>query len=131
MIDFFTVKDFITSWYIPLLGAAVGGGVLLILDVLSMLIFKKEGFGFGDVKLMAALGLMLGLKYIVVLLVLSSFVAAFHFLYLTFSGKAKNGVYYPMGPYICIGTAFTLMLQPWFESVFGLYKMVLDMDVLP
>lgn len=131
VIDFFTVKDFITSWYMPLIGAAVGGGVLLILDFLSLLIFKKEGFGFGDVKLMAALGLMLGLKYVAVLLVLSSFVAAFHFLYLTFSGKAKNGVYFPMGPYICIGTALTLLLQPGFEKIFGMYKMVMDMNFLP
>lgn len=131
VIDYFTGKNFITSWYSPLLGAAVGGAVLLILDLFSTLVFKKAGFGFGDVKLMAALGIMLGLKYVIVLIVLSSFVAAFHFLYLIFAGKAKKGIYLPMGPYICIGTALTLMLQPKFESIFNMYKVVMEMDVLP
>ena len=131
VIDYFTDKNFITSWYSPLLGAAVGGAVLLILDLFSTLVFKKAGFGFGDVKLMAALGIMLGLKYVIVLIVLSSFAAAFHFLYLIFAGKAKKGIYLPMGPYICIGTALTLMLQPKFESIFNMYKLVMEMDVLP
>ncbi len=131
VIDYFTVKNFITSWYAPLLGAAFGGAVLLVLDLFSTLVFKKAGFGFGDVKLMAALGLMLGLKYTIVLLVMSSFVAAFHFLFLIFSGKAKKGIYLPMGPYICLGTVFTMLLQPKFESVFYMYKMLTEMDVLP
>ncbi|MBQ3692459.1 MAG: prepilin peptidase [Clostridia bacterium] len=130
-VDFFTGKNFITSWYSPLLGAAVGGGVLLGLDLLSTLVFKKEGFGFGDVKLMAALGLMLGLKYIIILLLLSAFAAAIHFLYLIFAGKAKKGIYLPMGPYICIGTVFTMLLQPYFEGIFKMYKMLLEMEVLP
>ncbi len=131
VIDFLTDKNFITSWYAPLIGAAVGGGVLLVLDFLSTLVFKKAGFGFGDVKLMAALGLMFGLKYIIVLLVLSAFVAAFHFLYLIFAGKAKKGIYLPMGPYICIGVVFTLLLQPWLADIFRMYKMVMEMNVLP
>lgn len=131
VIDYFTGKNFITSWYSPLLGGVVGGAVLMILDLFSTLVFKKAGFGFGDVKLMAALGLMLGLKYIIVLLVMSSFVAAFHFLFLIFAGKAKKGIYLPMGPYICIGTVFTILLQPKFESIFNMYKMLTEMEVLP
>lgn len=131
VIDYFTDKNFITSWYSPLLGAAAGGLILLAFDMFSTFVFKKAGFGFGDVKLMAALGIMLGLKYVIVLLIMSSFVAAFHFLFLIFAGKAKKGVYLPMGPYICIGVVFTLLLQPKFESIFNMYKMLTEMDVLP
>lgn len=131
VVDFFTDKIFIASWYDPLLGAAAGGVILLVLDFISRLVFKKPGFGFGDVKLMAALGLMFGIKYILILLVMSSFVAAFHFLFLIFAGKAKRGIYLPMGPYICLGVAFTIMLQPQFSPIFNLYKQLMDMSVLP
>ena len=131
VIDFMTVKNFITSWYDPLLGGVCGFAVLMILDLFSTLVFKKTGFGFGDVKLMGALGIMFGYKYILVLLVVSSLVAAFHFLILIFAGKAKKGIYLPMGPYICIAVALTLMLQSKVESVFNMYKIILEMDALP
>ena len=36
-----------------------------------------------------------------------------------------------MGPYICIGVVFTLLLQPWLADIFGMYKMVMEMNVLP
>ena len=55
VIDLVTVKAFVKAWYEPLIGGACGGIVLLALDMLSMLMFKKPGFGFGDVKLLAAL----------------------------------------------------------------------------
>ena len=44
----------------PLLGALVGGGVMLMVGVLGGAAFKKEVLGFGDVKLFACLGLALG-----------------------------------------------------------------------
>lgn len=129
--DFLTDKNFITSWYAPLLGGACGFAVMVVLDLFSTLVFKKTGFGFGDVKLMAALGIMFGFKYILVLLVISSLVAAVHFLVLIFAGKAKKGIYLPMGPYICIAVALTLMLQSKIEPIFNMYKMLMEMDALP
>ena len=131
VIDFLTDKSFITTWYSPLLGAVCGGAILMLLDLFSTLIFKKAGFGFGDVKLMAALGLMFGLKYILVLLVIASFAAAINFLVIIFAGKAKKGIYLPMGPYICLAAALTVILQPLFQPVFDMYKLVLQMQVLP
>ncbi len=131
VIDFMTARNFITSWYEPILGAVCGFAVLMILDLFSMLVFKKAGFGFGDVKLMAALGIMFGFKYILVLLVISSLVAAVHFLFLIFAGKAKKGIYFPMGPYICIAVALTLMLQSKIQPIFNMYKMLMEMDALP
>lgn len=134
----FTVADlilhkqtFVENWYSPLLGAVCGGGILIILDLLSMLIFKRTGFGFGDVKLLAALGLLFGYKYIVVMLVISFFTAAIHFLILIFVGKARRGIYLPMGPYICIAAAVTVALQPQISALFNLYRTLMTMDVLP
>lgn len=131
--DLLTKKCFLTKWYEPLIGAAVGGGALILLDLFSMFVLKKEGFGFGDIKLLAALGLMFGWKYTIVLLIAASFIAAVHFLVIIFSKKnaGKEGVYLPMGPYLCIGAAVTVISQPWFGKIFDLYKVLLEMEALP
>ncbi len=131
--DVLTKKDFSEKWYEPLIGIAVGGGLLVVLDLFSMFVLKKEGFGFGDIKLMAALGLMFGWKYIIVMLMAASFIAAIHFLILIFSGKGlgKEGVYLPMGPYLCIGAVVTMICRPWFSHIFDMYKTLLEMEALP
>ena len=131
VIDLFTAQNFITTWYAPILGGLCGGAVLIVMDLFSTLIFKKTGFGFGDVKLLAALGVMFGLKYIFILLVLACFAAAFHFVVIIFAGKAKKGIYLPMGPYICVGAWLVIILQPYFESVMNMYKSLMEMQVLP
>ena len=131
VIDLFTAQNFITTWYAPILGGLCGGAVLIVMDLFSTLIFKKTGFGFGDVKLLAALGVMFGFKYIFILLVLACFAAAFHFVVIIFAGKAKKGIYLPMGPYICVGAWLVIILQPYFESVMNMYKSLMEMQVLP
>lgn len=51
---------FSSSWWQPLVGAAIGGGVMLLINALGVIIYKKEGMGFGDVKLFAAVGILTG-----------------------------------------------------------------------
>lgn len=131
IVDFVTVQSFIKAWYDPLIGGACGGLILIVLDLLSTWLFKKPGFGFGDVKLLAALGVMFGWKCILILLVIASFAAVIHFLVLVFSGKAKNGIYLPMGPYLCIAAAIIIITQPYFASMYEWYVSLLTMTVLP
>ena len=54
-----------------LLGMVVGGGIFLLITVIGGLIYGKEAMGFGDVKLMAALGILFGLSNIIVITLLS------------------------------------------------------------
>lgn len=131
--DILTQQVFIKHWYDPLLGALAGGGCLIILDIFSTLVLKKEGFGFGDIKLLAAMGLMFGWKYIIALIIISSFLAAIHFLILIFAGNGKieEGKYLPMAPYLCMGGAVTIIALPWLRALFDLYRSVLDMEMLP
>lgn len=49
-----------SAWWSPVAGAALGAGVMILIDLIGMLIYKKEGMGFGDVKLFAAVGLITG-----------------------------------------------------------------------
>ena len=51
-------EDFLS----PLYGALIGGGSLLIIGTIGRWISKKDVMGFGDVKLMAAIGLVSGVK---------------------------------------------------------------------
>lgn len=57
------------------IGALIGGGFLLLVYGVGYLIKKTEVLGLGDVKLMAAAGLLLGIKGICVAYVVAIFVA--------------------------------------------------------
>ena len=67
--------------------------------------------GFGDVKLMGALGIIFGAYNIVVISVLSFLLAAIISIILIVSKKKKSNEYIPFGPFIVIAT-FMVMLIP-------------------
>jgi leader peptidase (prepilin peptidase)/N-methyltransferase len=60
-----------------LLGVALGGGILYLLDQITILILKKPGMGFGDVKLLAMLGAFLGWQGVLGTLMLACFIGSF------------------------------------------------------
>ena len=72
-----------------LLGLAIGGGIFLIITLIGGLIAGKEAMGFGDVKLMGALGIIFGAYNIVVISVLSFLLAAIISIILIVSKKKK------------------------------------------
>ena len=49
--DLFTQQIFIKEWWSIPLGAVCGGGSLMLINLFSIVILKKNGMGFGDVKL--------------------------------------------------------------------------------
>lgn len=49
-----------TSWWSPIVGALIGAGGMMLVDLIGMLIYKKTGMGFGDVKLFGAIGILTG-----------------------------------------------------------------------
>ncbi len=85
----------------PLIGALIGGGVILITSVLGKVLFKKEVMGFGDVKLFASLGLAIGAKGIVIVLIGASLCNGIAAAIGLASGKYKRDDVKPFGPYIC------------------------------
>ncbi len=68
-----------TAWWSPLAGAAIGGGAMLLIDAIGMLIYKRTGMGFGDVKLFAAVGLLTGFPGTVLAFILSMVIGALFF----------------------------------------------------
>lgn len=59
-----------------LLGAALGGGLIYGLDKLCLLVLKKPGMGFGDVKLLAMLGAFFGWPSVLVIVFIASVIGS-------------------------------------------------------
>lgn len=97
------------NWYSYLIGAVIGGGSFYLLGLLALWIYKKEGMGFGDVKLMAALGLLFGIKNILVIIVLSFALAALISILLMIFRLKKIDSYIPFGPFIVIATIAVML----------------------
>ncbi|MFH1530665.1 MAG: prepilin peptidase [Pseudomonadota bacterium] len=53
------------DWMGSLIGAAAGAGVIMLIRTVYWVVFKVEGMGFGDVKLMAMIGAFLGWQSLV------------------------------------------------------------------
>ena len=63
------------SWQDRLWGALAGGGFFALFYGGSLLVLRREGLGFGDVKLMAAAGLLLGWQNLIVSVLFASLAA--------------------------------------------------------
>lgn len=101
----------INTWMSCLLGAIVGGGSFYLLGLLAIVIYKKEGMGFGDVKLMAALGFLFGLKNILVITILSFTLGAIISIVLIILKVKKIDSYIPFGPFIVMGTLLVIFFK--------------------
>jgi leader peptidase (prepilin peptidase)/N-methyltransferase len=98
--------------FVPLADAVIGaiGGYLVLWGVywLFKLIRGKEGMGYGDFKLLAALGAWLGWKMLPVIILLASVAGAvIGILLIVFQGRDKAKPM-PFGPYLAIAGALAL-----------------------
>ena len=98
-----------------LLGMLAGGGIFLVITLLGGIFYGKEAMGFGDVKLMAALGLYFGLSNIIIITLVSFLIGAILSIGLLVTKIKKSDEYIPFGPFIVIAT-FISMYVP-FEQI--------------
>ena len=97
-----------TRWYDHLIGAAAGAIVFLAIYFGSILIIKREGLGFGDVKLAAAAGLLLGWQKFLLAMLIASVVGSIVLLVIRAVRKDEQGREYPFAPFIVAGMLFAL-----------------------
>ena len=90
------------------LGALVGGGIFLLITLIGGAIYGKEAMGFGDVKLMAALGIYFGLSNIVMITLLSFLIGAILSIILLATKIRKIDEYIAFGPFIVIATFISI-----------------------
>lgn len=102
----------ITTFTNNLLGMLVGGGIFLLITLIGGAIAGKEAMGFGDVKLMGALGLFFGWINIIIISVLSFLIAAVISIGILIFRKKKMDEYIPFGPFI-VTSSFIVIFTPF------------------
>lgn len=93
-----------------LLGMLVGGGIFLAITLIGSLIYGKEALGFGDVKLMGALGLYFGVSNILAISAMSFLIGAILGIILIVTKIKKSNEYIPFGPFIVIATFISIFV---------------------
>lgn len=99
-------------------GAALGYGILWSVYQLFRLITGKEGMGYGDFKLLAAIGALLGWQALPMVILLSSLVGAVVGVTIIAATKRDRSIPIPFGPYLA-AAGFIAML--WGEPIMGWY----------
>lgn len=104
-----------------LIGAAIGGGFLLLVFGIGYLIKKKPVVGFGDIKLMAACGLLLSWKAICVAY-LFGIIAALVGIIVKAMLKKDLNKQFPFAPYLVFGVIVAMFFgQTIMNAYLGLF----------
>lgn len=92
------------------IGMLIGGGIFLIITLIGGLIAGKEAMGFGDVKLMCAIGITFGMQSTINISILSFLIGAIISIILLACKIKKTNEYIPFGPFIVISTFITMIV---------------------
>jgi leader peptidase (prepilin peptidase)/N-methyltransferase len=106
------------SYFNSILGIIVGGGIILLIALVGLAIFKKEAMGGGDVKLSAMIGAFIGWKYIMISLFIGFFIGAIAGILLILLKIRNRDDLVPFGPFIVLGSFITLL---WGENILSWY----------
>ena len=91
-----------------LTGMLLGGGSLFLVATLYQWLFKREGMGGGDVKLLAMIGAFLGWKAVILTILLSSLIGSISGIIIMVL-KGKDFKYaIPFGPFLSLGAVISL-----------------------
>jgi prepilin signal peptidase PulO-like enzyme (type II secretory pathway) len=102
------------DFYWTIFGAVAASGFFYAIWLLT----KRRGIGFGDVKLAAPLGLLMGWPVVWIGLWLATVVGAVIGVALVATGKARFGKPIPFGPFLIIGTLLALV---WGDTLISWY----------
>ena len=90
-------------------GAVAGYMSLWLVYWAFKLVTGKEGMGYGDFKLFAALGAWFGLQLLIPIILLASVIGALVGIAMKFTTGLREGGYIPFGPFLA-GAGFTALL---------------------
>ena len=106
------------SYLNSLLGIIIGGGIIFLIALAGLAIFKKEAMGGGDVKLSAMIGAFIGWKYIMISLFIGFFIGAIAGILLILLKIRNRDDLVPFGPFIVLGSLITIL---WGENILSWY----------
>ena len=92
-----------------LIGAATGAVPLFIFDRITLLMLKKDGFGYGDMKLMGAAGLFIGWQGVQTAYFVAFIAGGAVGAWLIFTKRAERGAYMAFAPFLCSGILWAVL----------------------
>lgn len=92
-----------------IIGGVSGAVLFVALYFGAILVLKKEGFGWGDVKLVAAAGLMLGWQRLILAMLIASVLGCIVLVIIKLVNKDEDGKEYPFAPFIVVGMMTSLL----------------------
>lgn len=101
-----------TTLPLAVLGAALGYGLLWLLNHGFLLLTGRAGMGYGDFKLLAALGAWLGVSALPGILLSASVLGLLAVLILRLGGRLAAGQAIHFGPYLVLGGWIMLFSLP-------------------
>lgn len=115
----------VTMWILglhPEAGERLIGAVCVSLPMFVLAVVIPGAFGGGDIKLMAACGLVLGWKQTVTAMFLAVLAGGIYGGWLLFSGKKGRKEQFAFGPFLCMGmgaaAVYGEQLLTWYLSLF-------------
>ena len=115
LLSFFNLFTDLSS---SVIGAMAGYLVLWSVYHLFRLLTKKEGMGYGDFKLLAAMCAWTGFTYLPQMILVSSVVGSIAGISMLLTGKAKQQQPIPFGPYLAVAGWIALL---WGETINNTY----------
>ena len=113
-----------TPWYDHLIGGFAGGLVFLAIYFLAIAVYKREGLGFGDVKLSFVIGLFLGWQRFILAMLIASLSACFILIPIKYIKKTDEKTEFPFAPFITFGTLvavfFGAQILTWYIALLTL-----------
>jgi len=99
------------TFFKSLLGILLGGGSLFVVATSYQWLFKREGMGGGDVKLLAMIGAFLGWDAVILTILLSSLIGSITgMIIMALKGKGfKYAI--PFGPFLSLGAVIALFYK--------------------
>ena len=94
-----------------ILGMLAGAGIFLLITLIGGAIAGKEAMGFGDVKLMGALGLFFGWINIILISVMAFLFAAIVSIVILIARRKKLSEYIPFGPFIVVASIIPMYIN--------------------
>lgn len=110
-----------------LLGMLAGGGIFFLITLVGGLFYGKEAMGFGDVKLMGALGLYFGLSNIIIITLVSFLIGSILSIVLLIVKIKRTDEYIPFGPFIVIATFISMYIP--FEQIKNFLMMIFTLGM--
>lgn len=100
---------FQSGWLDCLLGGVIGFGIMGFVSLAGKLAYRREAVGGGDIKLFAALGLVLGVRGVLAVFIMTTLISSAHFIWLIARKKIKRTDTVPMVPYIALASSIYLV----------------------